>query len=476
MEQDGTNHFLESCSALADECTGIGLKCNAAQATCGTDTAVAWHSKVKPQTAKLEEASVAKAAPAEVDPKKYVLHEKFKATVKQMHSESHRVFAQGIIVTIMVLSVTVAMASSANPLISQNTWSIIDLVVATFLAVAWFIVVIHGLDFFLLTGLRKVALHAAVSVLFLFIYIGTNWMLRNNDTNRAIFDAIFTPMVMWCSAGFVETTQKYFKDGSALHMGLFLIVLAVWFIVLILFCHYVVKRFTKQGSGDNTENLMAGFALVGGFILWCHMMITGTYHSIEAPRKSPPSLPQVAILNAFSLFVLLFAVLMLPVLTRKSKQYQDATVGSSSYWKFRMCGIATQFVTFMPGFSFILSIGHLVLEHTGYPAGSITAQLILAVVNTAVGIFMIYLCAYVPFLSRGTEIATQLAGLLLGVAGLSIGLAWSSVLDNSISMMIKGSGYAHPFLVKLEITAFLSAFVFPVYCWYLKPLIMSKSQ
>jgi len=322
----------------------------------------------------------------------------------------------------------------------------------------------------------KVALHAAVSVLFLFIYMATSWILRENETNVAVFDAIFTPMCMWCSAGFVETAQKYCKDGGAVQMGLFLIVLAVWFMALLLLAHFVLKKATRQGWGDTTENHMAGFALAGGFILWCHMMITGTYHSIEAPRKSPPSLPQVAMLNAFSLFVLVFAILMLPVLNRKSKQYQDATVGSSSYWKFRMCGIATQFVTFMPGFSFILSLGHLVLEHTGYPAGSISAQLILAVVNTAVGIVMIFLCAYVPFLNRGTEIATQLSGLLVGVAGLSIGLAWSSVLDNSISMMIKGSGYAHPFLVKLEITAFLSAFVFPVYCWYLKPLIIAKSQ
>jgi len=478
MEKDGTNHFLESCSAMGDECAGIGLKCTPEQATCkGADLDL--HSKVKGHAVDkkaIENAADEETAPAQAqvkDPKKYVLHSKYKATVKNMHSHSHRVFAQGIIVTVVVLCVTIAMASSANALVSSCTWGIIDFVIATFLAVAWFIVVIHSLDFFQLVGLWKVAIHMAVSVVFLFASVLISWSMRNNDTTLSTFQGIFTPMVMWCNAGFVETVQKYFKD-SELYIFLFLIVLAVWYGALALFFHYLISKATKKGWGDDTSDVMAGGSLAAGFVLWCHMMVTGTFHSIEGPHTNPPTLTQVALLNGLSVFFIALSLFMLPVLSRKSKQYKDANVGSNNYWKLRMCGTGTHFVSVLPRFSFILSLGHLILSHSGYTQGSIGAQLTLALVSTGVGMLMIFLCAYVPFLKRDTEIAAQLRGLLVGLGGLMVGVAWSGLLDNSINMMIKGSGYAHPFPVKLGITAFLTAFILPVYFWYLKPTIMSK--
>jgi hypothetical protein len=372
-----------------------------------------------------------------------------------------------------VLSVTIAMVSSANALVSKNTWGVIDFVVVTFLAVSWFIVVIHSLDFFKLTGWWKIAAHCGVSMLFLFLALLGSWSLRKQEVGGAVFAGIFTPMVMWCNAGFVETVQKHFKDSS-LYVFLFLIALVGWYALVALFFHFVVSKATERGWGDDLQAAMAGGALAGGFVLWCHMMITGTYHTIEAPRAAAPPLMTVVILNALSVFYIALSLICLPVLSRKSKSYIDAAVGSSGYWKLRMCSIAKAFVSWLPYFSFVLSLAHLVLEHTGYSSGSISAQLCLALTSTAIGILLIYLCAYVPFLKRDTEIAQQLSAMLVGLGGFMVGVAWSNLLDNSINMMIKGRGYAHPFPVKLGITAFLSAFIFPVYCWYLKPLIMQK--
>lgn len=482
MEHDGTNHFLESCTAMQDSCSGVGLKCMQKEATC-KDGGVAWHAKMKKHAAAIEKesgdedsANTSEEAPV-VDPKKYVLHTHYKAQLKAAHNHGHRVFAQGIILAVVILSLTVALTSSTNAIIAKNTWSIIDAVIVTFIALSWFIVVIHSLDYFGLKGYWAVFAHLTVSVLFLFFAGLISWTLqhRYGDQSASIFSAIFNHMVLWCNVGFVETVQKCFKD-NALHIFLLLVILALWYVALALIFHYAVKRFTTEaGWGDAIESTMAGAALAAGFVLWNHMLITGSYHTIEpsADRKVP-SLMSALILNGLGVFYIVLPLLCLPILNRASKRMESASIGSNNYWKLRACGIGTEFLSFLPHFSILLALRHLILEHTGYPHGSIGALLLLALVSTAMAIIIISLCAYVPFLKRNTDMSTQISKLLLSVGGFIVGGAWVGLLDNSVGMATQGEG--HPFTIKLVLTGFLTAFIFPTYCLYLKPLIVERTK
>jgi len=482
MEQDGTNHFLESCTAMQDSCSGVGLKCMQKEATC-KDGGVAWHAKMKKHAAAIKKKSGdedSENAPEEtpvVDPKKYVLHSKYKAHLKAAHNHGHRVFAQGIILAVVMLSLTIALTSSTNALIAKNTWSIIDAVVVTFIAVSWFIVVIHSFDYFGLTGLQAVLAHMTVSVLFLFVAGVVSWTLKHKygDQSASIFSSIFNHMVMWCNVGFVGTVQKQFKD-NVLYIALLLVVLALWYVVLALIFHYGVKRFTSEaGWGDEIESTMAGAALAAGFVLWNHMLITGSYHNMEpSVDKNVPSLMSVLILNGLGVFYMVLPLLCLPVLNRVSKKMESASIGSNNYWKVRACAIGTEFVSFLPHFSILLALRHLVLEHTGYPHGSIGALLLLALVSTAMAIILISLCAYVPILKRGTDMSTQISKLLLSVGGFIVGGAWVGLLDNSVGMATAGE--RHPFTTKLVLTGFLTAFIFPTYCLYLKPMIVERTK
>jgi len=491
MEKDGTNHFLESCSAMADECPGLGLKCMQAQATC-SDSGVAWHSKVKhhavtdteghpavaqglEDTEKVGPELPAKAAekiPADYTPKKYVLHTKYHAAVRALASYSHRVFVQGIIITLVVLSMTIALATNANDHVASHTWSVIDAVVANFFAFSWFVIVIHGLEYFHLSAVQKVVTHLVVSVLLLLASMLITWRSRSSEVSVDVFNGIFPLLVMWCNAGFVETTQKIWMD-SVLYVLLTLILLVVWYALLGLLVHYgFAKVATTKGWGDETENLTTGGSLACGVVLYCHMAISGSFHSIEGPHIHPPSLMTVVYLNLLGLGFILVSMIVIPVLSRKNSSFANCTVGSNGYWKSRMCGIGMWFVKLLPCFSFALSLAHLVLGHTGYLHGSIGARLLFCCSCIVMAILMIALCSYVPFLKRDSAIAKQLSSSLLCLGGFMVGVAWSGLLDNSINMMAKGQGYGDPFLIKLAITGVLTVATFPVYCWYLKPVIM----
>jgi len=357
---------------------------------------------------------------------------------------------------------------------------VIDFVVVTFLAYSWFIVIMVGLDYFMLTGIRKALVHLLLTVLLLLSSLFISWRLRSNDVSVDIFNGIFPVLVMWCNAGLIETLQKQIHGdawfNSAFYMFFILWVLPVWYTAFSLCVHYGFSRFvTTKGWGHDTEDLTIGGSLACGFVLWCHMAISGSYHYLEGPHDHPPSLTVVAMLNALGICFMAVSMIVTPLISKRSQTFANSPVGSNGYWKSRLCGILSWFLKFMPCFSFMLSLGHLVLGHMGYAHGSIGARLLFLLSSIALAFIMIALCTYVPFLRKDNEVSRQLCGLLLCLGGFMVGISWSGLLDNSITMMAKGQGYHNAFLLKLAVTSFLTVFIFPVYFCYLKPVILRKT-
>jgi len=474
METDGTNHFLESCSAMADECPGAGLKCMQEQATCN-DGGVAWHSKVKQHAVYHE---VDDGAEAERVPEKYVPHAKYKSTIRALRSITHRVFAQGIIITLLVLGVTVALATNANDHLANNTRSVINSVVVTFLAFFWFVTTIDLFDYYKFSGVQKVCTHLVLTVLLLLASLLISWRLRSNDGNVDIFSSIFPVLVMWCNAAFIQTTQKHWIDSThfpVVDVLLVVIVFMIWYTVQTIIVHFVFQRCaTTKGWGHEQENLITGGALACGIVLWCHMAISGSYHSLEGLHHNSPPLLAVMIQILLALFFLGVSMRLSPIISRKMLSFASCSIGSNGYWKSRICGVTQCVLKFLPCFSLMLSLGQLFLGDKRYFHSSVGARLLLLLASTAIAVLMITVCTFVPFLRRNSDISKEMSGLLLCLAGFMVGTAWSGLLDNSINMMAKGKGYQDGFHVKLAITGFLTAFIFPVYCYFLKPLVMNK--
>jgi len=316
-----------------------------------------------------------------------------------------------------------------------------------------------------LAGLTKVFVHMSVSIAVLLTSIFVSFHIKKTKDMESvsIFNGIFTPIVMWINAGFVQTVQQ--QDTTALVVFGHLIVLVIYYAVLAIGMYFLVSKSTEKGWGDDTISHMTGGALAGGSVLWLHMVITGSFQAVSGPHKNPPTIDQTAIMLCLSAVFLGLAIGVSPVLKKI-----EGNLPANKYWLARILDVAIQFIGFLPRFSFVFSLAHLIVENLGYSDGAVAAQLHMALACTAVGIVMIFLAAYVPAIKRDED----LTGLLVGLGGFIVGVAWSGMLDNSVDMMVKGGGYSHPFEVKLGITAMLTAFVFPVYCYALKPIITSK--
>jgi len=472
-EKGKESHFHQACAAMGTECSSVKLDCAPTTATCD-GKGVSWPAPVSAVEADKKEKKDTKDKKDEKKEKggkqakkdeKYVAVGKHDAKVKEVQSRGHHDFARGIIVTMVLLSITIAMAASANAIVSKNTWSVIDFVIVTFLALSWFIVVGHSFDYFKVIGLTKVLVHMLVSIAFLLTSIFVSFHLKKTKglESTSIFNGIFTPLVMWINAGFVQTVQQ--QDSTALAVFGHLMVLVIYYAVLAVAMFYLSSKATEKGWGDDTIGHMTGGALAGGFVLWLHMVITGSFQAATGTHKNPPTIDQTVIMLCLSAVFLAADIVVSPILKKIV-----SNLPASKYWIGRILDVVVQFIGFLPRFSFVFSLAHLIVENLGYSDGAVAAQLHMALACTAVGIVMILVAAYVPAVKNNED----LTSVLVGLGGFIVGVAWSGMLDNSVDMMVKGGGYSHPFEIKLGITAMLTAFVFPVYCFTLKPIITSK--
>jgi len=403
---------------------------------------------------------------------KYVLHDHYKHRVKQLHSHEHHIFAKGIIAIIVVMSLTIALASSHNATIEKNTWSTLDSIIVTFLALAWFYVTMHFLDFHGLIGWAKVTMHCGIGLFLLMAssLISMQMLKRGGKEGKDIFNNIFDHILMWSFAGFVSTVQQIYKRSAFLVL-MATLGLVVFYSVLALVWYYVVGKCTDRDTDADSINTLAGAALAAGIVLWVHMMLAGGYHTIEDPRPTKPGFYENLFMNCFSFIYIAVALMVAPKVQKWSDALKVKVVGSlRMYWKKRVVDSFGVFVGFLPYYSCVLSLGHFIIDNLGYAEGVIESRLYLAVVSSLIGMFLIVLVAKVKFLSEDPNFSS----MFIGLGGFMAGAAWANLLNNSINMM--AHGYTHPFKLKFAITCFLTAIVFPVYFNYFKPLVDAKMQ
>jgi hypothetical protein len=509
MAKDGDNHFEQACQEMSEGCPGIGMECGAEQATCGGDT-VAWSGDEGAKEASLDDEDLPpgwealwskdyervyysntktgevtwtkpknqpaqKKQPAQAVEKKkahFVPKHHYKRKVTFLHSHVHHMFAKGTITTILVLCLTSCLAQSSNTMIRTNTWSTIDAVITTFMSLAWYYVIMHYLDFAGYKGVEKLAIHLGIATLLLLASSMITWFMQmqaSKDKNAdiaestGIFNSIFTPIVMWSNAGAVSTAQQLAKP-SEMYVLLMTGAMVGFYALLAVFWYYVVGSMTRRDWSEGTITTLTGASLAAGFVLWVHMILVGSYQTVEDPHPTAPGMDKTLVLNCFGLlYIALACVVATPL-----KKVIDNTDKAKDYVKWRTLSVVATFLSILPYFSCVLSLGHLILDNLGYDGGAIEARLYLAVISSLIGMFLIVLVAKVERLREDTT----LSGCLIGLGGFMAGTAWANLLNNSINMM--AHGYTHPFKLKFMVTCFLTAIVFPVYFYYFKPLVDAK--
>jgi hypothetical protein len=427
---------------------------------------------------KMTKKQLAKAKTATTTPKPDVVPKPhYHSKVKELHSHEHHIFSKGTITAILVLCLTICLASSKDNVISSNTWSTIDAVVTTFLSLAWYYVTMHYLDFYHFKGVEKLYAHLGIATFLLLVSSIVSWIMQKaasadskdgKDADMArsvnIFNNIFDPIVMWCHAGAVSTAQQLAKPSEFGVLGMTAAMVA-FYVVLGVVWYYVIGAVTKMGWSEGTISNLTGSALAAGVILWIHMILVGSYQTVEDPHPKAPNMDKTLVLNCFGLLYIVLAC----IVTKPVNNALKVTDKGKQYVKYRLLTIINVFVGWLPYYSCVCSLGHLIIDNWGYQEGAIEARLLMALVTTFIGFGLIILCAKVEAIRNDTVIT----GVLVGLGGFMVGAAWSGLLNNSINQMVKG--YGHPFVTKLEVTSFLTACILPTYFWYLKPLIDEKT-
>jgi hypothetical protein len=397
----------------------------------------------------------------------------YHAKVKKLHSHEHHIFAKGTITAILVLCLTVCLASAKDNMISSNTWSTIDAVVTTFLSLAWYYVTMHALDFYHYKGLEKLYAHLTIATILLLASSLISWFMqkmastdKDADMSRSvnIFNNIFDPIVAWCNAGAVSTAQQLAKPSE---IGVLAMTgaMVLFYIVLGVVWYFVIGAITKKGWSEGTISNLTGSALAAGIVLWVHMLLVGNYQTVEDPHPKAPNMDKTLVLNCFGLLYVVLACLITKPVNRELAN----TDKGKQYVKYRTLTVLNVFVGWLPYYSCVCSLGHLIIDNWGYQEGAIEARLLMALVTTFLGFGLIILCAKVKAIREDTVIT----GILVGLGGFMVGAAWSGLLNNSINQMVKG--YKHPFVTKLEVISFLTVCILPTYFYYLKPLIDEKT-
>lgn len=397
----------------------------------------------------------------------------YHAKVKELNRHQHHTFAKGIITTIIVLCLTVCLASSKDNMISTNTWSTIDAVVCVFLSLMWYYVVVHYLDFAHYTGGEKVIAHLTIGILVLLVCSMISlYMKKRADANKAdsesadIFNTVSDPIIMWINAGAVSTAQQLAKPHPIYVLGMTGVMMFFFTMVAIIWYQGIGRIIKNKRWSEDTINNMTGGALAAGIHLWVQMMVVGEYQTIEEPRPKAPNLDKTLVLNAFGLLYLVIAVVLSAPVNKLLQNYKPERM----YVKWRVVSVLKIFVNWLPYFSCLQALGHLIIDNSGYQAGAIEARLLHCSATTFVGTGFIIMCAKVEAIrSKPT-----LCEIFVGLGGFMVGAAWAGLLNNSINLMVEG--VKHPFLTKLEVSMVLTACVLPTYFYYLKPLINQKTN
>jgi hypothetical protein len=394
------------------------------------------------------------------DSEKYLSIEEHEKKLEIENHEAHRTFALGFITTVVMASIFASMSLSSNSLVSKHTWTALDTTIGHFLGFSWYGVIMCLLDHYPnATALEKVLAHLSWAVGFILVQLFIMYRLHNDKEAVTVFTGISTPMVMWVNCGFASTVQSL--ETGPLGVLFNTVLLMAWYALLAVVLTSLVKKLFTPGWGDGEIDKITGKVLACAFILWTHVLITGSFHHLAGPDKNPPKIEHTLVMLGMSAVYFGLAIFAKPKVDKQKKAIQE-----TQYWGARSLEVVSDFIGFLPRFSLLCSLGHLIV-HNFSSDGELAAHLALAVASSFVGIALIFIAAR-------KEGDPSLDTLFLGLAGFIIAGAWFKLANKSIDMMAEGEGYWPKFHFQLGLTSIMTAFVFPAYYYHIKPLIMQK--
>lgn len=420
-----------------------------------------------------------------------------KSKYTEMRQYGHRVFALNVIIALCMLCAATALISSSNPHISKHTWLVIDDFTTNFLAVTWFFTADDYIEYKGLKGLNALIVYGIGCIAILFLQKVLRWLVSANAESEEKMAALAGPVVMWLNAGFVKECQTYslgFNESigllpdkwhHVLSLFLLLVVLAVYYLVLGVVYHRIVSKIVGRGWQDDIEHQMGGGAIASGVILLMHVVFTG---EMSGSGLGENLVKQGGMLGRLAIPAMIFGSLAWIVIAFQCSRalntkvvelrHRQPMLGDSNYWKVRLCTSLTAFFQALPGWSLLASVTSIVTIMWGFTSEhALQSSLVVGFVSSMLGGCLVIFVAVTP----GIRTVPWAGKLLVSFGAFLMGATWGDFLQKSIDLSVEGHAYSKSlgvptFMIKFGITIFITANIFPVYYFYLKPMIMAKTE
>lgn len=458
VDANGVNHSSRSCTAIANECPGIGLTCALEQTTCAVkDIAAPVRHTAAVYHVKTVNGEFGRAV---------VPVEKFEAMKVKLEGQEHRSFAQVVITIFVVFMVGFAMASSRNQAIAKHTWASVDGVVPHFIAVSWHFLLAHFIAILLLEKPIDAIAHVVLVFIAMVVSCFSTHSLKNKPAELEGFRSICNALLMWVNAGAVQSVQSNFQS-SYVQVLLSLVGMTALYAIIV-FALDAIKP--SREWNDGVENSATAGMFTAGLVLWMHMLLTGEYRTIKSSHPTVPGSFETDMLIVHSIALFVAAVVLTPPLQNLKKK-------ASGYWLLRVYDILLSVVGLLPYFGAALTLPHVFVVKMGFVSGDTITLLAVAIVSSLFAVLLICICTFSSFLNDKTnEHGAALIDILIGFGSFLMGMGWSSLLDNSVTAMSKAEGDQNPFTTKLVVTVLLTMIILPIYILSMKPVIMSKGS
>eukprot|EP00929_Paragymnodinium_shiwhaense_P017069 TRINITY_DN12598_c0_g1_i1.p1 TRINITY_DN12598_c0_g1~~TRINITY_DN12598_c0_g1_i1.p1 ORF type:complete len:460 (+),score=100.31 TRINITY_DN12598_c0_g1_i1:79-1458(+) len=386
----------------------------------------------------------------------------------------------GMCVTIVLGLAIFSMAASKDKATSKNTWLMLDMVVAIFIAVLYYQAIACALEKFerdLGFAHGATLTHFVHAVLLFLAAVVVSFKIRESKTNLAVFCACGAHFVSFSSMGFGVALQEHLHEHHE-ELGVLVAGPLLAVILLLLYNFFVFFRKKNDMDGvddewedsiDDVENDYIAMAIAVVLTLTINWFIVGKYNSLEDIEGIHQHTP----LQRKAM--LIYAVISLPAGAFLASKVAEYGAASKSTGVKKTCAVGVSVITMMVAWAFLMA-GQWEVAASHHAEDRVIRRLHFATLATICGLLLVLGLSRMQPRGASTLAAAEaaIAKLALVAVGLVVGFSWEQVFNEAVETMAEGSETAE-LQLKFGLAIGLGGLIIPMYAWYFKPAVVAQT-
>jgi len=368
--------------------------------------------------------------------------------------------------TVTMLCLVFALANAKNSTMKNNTWFLMDQVVAVFLAVLYFQAFDDLLDFADFGGHNEILCAVFHSLFMLTLALVLAFLLKGHDVGMAVLCGAGAHVVSFTSIHAAATVQNNLWLKVSYLWVWSIIGLVVLAVALALIGAAVLRAKKAVGvdkndgfmdKTDDMENDFGAMAFSVCFTMLVRFLITG-HHPVDDDTDFDHGPNARMYMLIYAIFALVVACAAVPIM---------AKLEPKSYFGKRVLNFFTSVIAMNVAWAFFYWAEWELFEtvFAGQPIFGRVAFALSTTVGACIGIAAITVAPDLPIRAKK---------LTLTVLGLMMAWSWELTFDAAVDEMAEGRG--HPVFYKMVATMLMFVVIVPVYATALKPIAMEAAE